>query len=577
MSRSSDSSSAGCPCGCIFSLITLPLTAVIGLFVALVTLTVKLTVGVAVLMGRLLLWLFTLMPHIIKATVMVAAAVFGVIGAAAVAVTMGVASVVAHLWRRDAYGPLLVFAFLVVVAVFAAVQGLFSAAHGSRQYAPASVGYVSRMATPVVKAFPSALPTAPRTPTAPVLSGLVAAKSTATIAPANAEKSNGAALPGTKLTQAALTATIAPTATPTRHPTATFTATPTTTRTAVPTTTPTRRPTLTPTATPPPPVRAIVLAGANLRSGPGTDFDKIGVASAGEVLTVAGYNENKEWVRLSSGDWIFAELVQIDAPVAAVQIASSSTTPPAAADSASGGWAVVQTDAINVRQAPDLTASIVGGLDFGACVAVVSVEPQWLQVRYTGDAAGWCWREYLVQTSVCPTPAPFVASRSDGQIPAYANKPFQPNTTVVGNTTIHECFGSGDSPLRTVSAGTPVEILGTGAFQPAGSQAGVLGSGPFYKIRLWEGQVAWLPQSAVRVDMTAFPTLSGACEPYDRMNWAQVEASQPPTPTPAWSAPAQSAPSQACCKICRKGKACGDTCISRSYTCHVGPGCACNG
>lgn len=32
-----------------------------------------------------------------------------------------------------------------------------------------------------------------------------------------------------------------------------------------------------------------------------------------------------------------------------------------------------------------------------------------------------------------------------------------------------------------------------------------------------------------------------------------------------------------CCKICRKGKACGDSCISRSKTCHKGPGCACDG
>lgn len=31
-----------------------------------------------------------------------------------------------------------------------------------------------------------------------------------------------------------------------------------------------------------------------------------------------------------------------------------------------------------------------------------------------------------------------------------------------------------------------------------------------------------------------------------------------------------------CCKICTKGKACGDTCIPKWKTCHVGPGCACN-
>lgn len=31
-----------------------------------------------------------------------------------------------------------------------------------------------------------------------------------------------------------------------------------------------------------------------------------------------------------------------------------------------------------------------------------------------------------------------------------------------------------------------------------------------------------------------------------------------------------------CCKYCSTGKACGDSCISRSYTCHKGPGCACD-
>jgi hypothetical protein len=31
----------------------------------------------------------------------------------------------------------------------------------------------------------------------------------------------------------------------------------------------------------------------------------------------------------------------------------------------------------------------------------------------------------------------------------------------------------------------------------------------------------------------------------------------------------------ACCKKCSKGKACGDSCISRSKQCHKGPGCAC--
>lgn len=35
-------------------------------------------------------------------------------------------------------------------------------------------------------------------------------------------------------------------------------------------------------------------------------------------------------------------------------------------------------------------------------------------------------------------------------------------------------------------------------------------------------------------------------------------------------------PASKCCRICDKGKACGNSCISRSYTCHKGRGCACN-
>jgi hypothetical protein len=34
--------------------------------------------------------------------------------------------------------------------------------------------------------------------------------------------------------------------------------------------------------------------------------------------------------------------------------------------------------------------------------------------------------------------------------------------------------------------------------------------------------------------------------------------------------------SSSCCKVCRAGKACGDSCISRESTCYVKVGCACD-
>jgi hypothetical protein len=33
---------------------------------------------------------------------------------------------------------------------------------------------------------------------------------------------------------------------------------------------------------------------------------------------------------------------------------------------------------------------------------------------------------------------------------------------------------------------------------------------------------------------------------------------------------------QSCCRVCDKGKACGNTCINRRLMCHKPPGCACN-
>lgn len=32
-----------------------------------------------------------------------------------------------------------------------------------------------------------------------------------------------------------------------------------------------------------------------------------------------------------------------------------------------------------------------------------------------------------------------------------------------------------------------------------------------------------------------------------------------------------------CCRVCHKGKACGNSCIAANKTCHQTGGCACNG
>jgi hypothetical protein len=52
---------------------------------------------------------------------------------------------------------------------------------------------------------------------------------------------------------------------------------------------------------------------------------------------------------------------------------------------------------------------------------------------------------------------------------------------------------------------------------------------------------------------------------------------QPPERRPAPAKPTKPADEpRTCCRVCSKGKACGDSCISRRLTCQKPPGCACD-
>jgi hypothetical protein len=57
--------------------------------------------------------------------------------------------------------------------------------------------------------------------------------------------------------------------------------------------------------------------------------------------------------------------------------------------------------------------------------------------------------------------------------------------------------------------------------------------------------------------------------------WHYLADNDPSRSAAARPAPYQPRPN-GCCKVCSTGKACGNTCISRAYMCHVGSGCACD-
>lgn len=75
-----------------------------------------------------------------------------------------------------------------------------------------------------------------------------------------------------------------------------------------------------------------VVANANLRAGPGTNYPKVGSARAGQSLAIVARNPTGDWYQTATGEWIFGELLD-SAP--AVPAAIGIPTPPQATASPS--------------------------------------------------------------------------------------------------------------------------------------------------------------------------------------------------------------------------------------------------
>jgi uncharacterized protein YgiM (DUF1202 family) len=79
----------------------------------------------------------------------------------------------------------------------------------------------------------------------------------------------------------------------------------------------------------------IALRGANLRAGPGAEFDRVDGAEEGQVLTITAQDDSGEWLKLEDGSWIFAALVEnvpADLPVESEEAAEDEQEAQAAED-----------------------------------------------------------------------------------------------------------------------------------------------------------------------------------------------------------------------------------------------------
>lgn len=131
-------------------------------------------------------------------------------------------------------------------------------------------------------------------------------------------------------------------------------------------------PTATPTATPTaPPIQltqvvTTVIADANLRAGPGTNFARLGGVTPGEAITITGRLADGTWYLLQPGSWLFAELVagEVNVPevdengvVIATGVSLIPTPEPGSTPAQPPTVNVVQA---NLRAGPGVEFAIVG-------------------------------------------------------------------------------------------------------------------------------------------------------------------------------------------------------------------------
>jgi uncharacterized protein YraI len=209
-----------------------------------------------------------------------------------------------------------------------------------------------------------------------------------------------------------------PTSTPTSTPTPTRTPTPPPTETP----TPTRTPTETPKPTETPSKSEAIAEGSNLRTGPGTNYDKAGTLIKNQKVEIVGKNADGSWLQIKTADgkigWVLATLVTVDSQVILAEInvvvapptptrpPSTATPRPVAPETATSSKTVTNNSGQDrtVRDAPG--GNIVSGVTFanGSSEEVVSSTPEWIQIR-----SGWVVAfglEITTSTGTAQVPVP---------------------------------------------------------------------------------------------------------------------------------------------------------------------------
>ncbi|MCM3669951.1 SH3 domain-containing protein [Mesobacillus maritimus] len=118
-----------------------------------------------------------------------------------------------------------------------------------------------------------------------------------------------------------------------------------------------------------------------VRTGPGTSYPLAGSLSQGQKVTIQEMNGT--WVKIQASSlegWVANEFLQTSQSQESIRQTGKNT--------------YVTTSGLNVRSQPSLSSSIVGNLDQGTMVTVLSESAGWSEVLYNGTSS-WVSSQYL--------------------------------------------------------------------------------------------------------------------------------------------------------------------------------------
>ncbi|MBI3166829.1 MAG: SH3 domain-containing protein, partial [Chloroflexi bacterium] len=149
----------------------------------------------------------------------------------------------------------------------------------------------------------------------------------------------------------------------------------------------------------------VTASSLKIRSGPGIEYDAIGLFTLGELVEKLDASPNNEWLKVRSKDgkkigWCFGEyLISVHNPAEE----QPSGTP--VDDHADKNWYSINTSTLNLREAPNLTAKIISTFVKNDVIpGVDESNTQWLKTEKLDGSIGWVSRDYLVQVSTASRP-----------------------------------------------------------------------------------------------------------------------------------------------------------------------------